>query len=80
MVKEKVELINEEGLYQFSKMLYVAGGNIEFMETKRKSSLAGTPAYTCIMLEGPHAVFNNPALPIDPKKEYRIIIIEADRS
>ena len=75
MLKDTVVLMDEYGMFQYSNLYQLEGKDIEVIN-EGISSIAGTPGVVTIKLTAPPYVGINPARPIDPEKDYRVIIIE----
>ena len=74
-MKKTITLTDEQGMFQFNKMILVRGEGIS-VEYMGEESISGMPEVVDIWVLSPNSIFDNPAKPIDPDKEYRIIIIE----
>ena len=75
-MKKTITLTDERGMFQFSKMILDSGKDISLEQLGE--GFSGMPEVVDIWVLLPNAIYDNPAKPIDPEKEYRIIIIEKE--
>lgn len=76
---EDIKLVDENNQYLFSYLYEIDGKDIDVMQTKRAASIAGTPAYVCIMLAGPPMISIPPNKDIMKGKRYKVIVIECEK-
>lgn len=75
-MKDNIQLIDDRGLFLFSHAYELEGRQIELIQSKKIVSMAGTPSKVIIWLDAPQAIYNNPAMPINPEKRYLVLIKE----
>jgi len=78
VMREIIEITDEDGVHQYSNMYRASGENIH-ITTGGLGSIAGTPKVVNVTVMWPHLVAQNPAKNIDSTKEYDIIIIEREK-